>query len=712
MRGGGVRRGLGIRSVSPFITMLVVFVGTMAFSVFQIVRSADSANAAHTRAAVAAAVDGQVRQIVFLADDNAVWDAAAKVVYGGLTDKEFLWSSWGASSAQGKYYDGAFVIDHAGVPLFAYSRGREVRLDVSRYGPAFARIVKEAGRSKQGIGGIVNGPDGLTLVGAASILPTSRSLDRLVPEQGPHRLIFTRKLDGEAAAAIANALQVSGVVLGPVDHESSGSMIIRDALDQPIASIRWDSGSIGWKAILDAMPWILLAMILHIVAAIVVTRLALGRVQALAREAMLDSLSKLPNRRALRRELAKRLKQGDTIALAMIDLDGFKAINDNYGHFVGDRLIKSVSVMLEELVGRTGMVARLGGDEFAVLVHGHDSVTVLQMRANDVLAKLSRPFRIDERTVLVGASIGLASAGHSDLDASELMRRADVAMYAAKRAGKMRLCWYDEMLDQRRTAALLLETELRTAIDGDEFGLVYQPVIDGETQQIVGVETYLRWESPTRGHVKPVEFVRVAEETGLIDRIGMIVLRKACTDALNWPINISINLSPAQLRNPDFPAELGRMIDGTGFPPSRLQLELSEAFLVADPENARRVLKTLVDLGVTLSLDNYGTGTVSMRFLSNFPFSKIKLDRQIVASALHSEAARTALHASIAVARAYGMVVAAEGVETGAQDDLMRVAGCVELQGWLYARPMTAAEIVAKLQRDRSNPDQRHLRLV
>lgn len=692
--------------------MLVLFIGTLAFSVYQIARAADDADAQHTRAAVAAAVESQVQQIVFLADDNAVWDDAAKVVYGGLSDRDFLWSSWGASSADGKYYSGAFVLDQKGVPLFAYRKGREVRLDVAAFGPAFARIVQKAGQSTGAVGGLVDGPEGLTLVGAAPILPTSRTLDSLVPKDGPYRLVFVRKLDADSAAAIANTLQVSGVAFGPVAPETAESMVIRDASRTPIASIRWDADSVGRTGLAKALPWILLAMILHIVAAIVVTRRALGRVSALAREALLDSLSKLPNRRALRRELTKRLERGDPIALAMIDLDGFKAINDNYGHFVGDRLIKSVAVMLEELVGSSGMVARLGGDEFAVLVHGHDAVTVLQMRAHDVLGKLSRPFRIDERTVLVGASIGLASASHSDLDTSELMRRADVAMYAAKRAGKMRLCWYDEMLDQRRTAALLLETELRSAIDQDEFGLVYQPVIDGETQQMVGVETFLRWESPTRGHVKPTEFVRVAEETGLIDRIGMIVLRKACADARTWPINVSINLSPAQLRNPDFPAELARIIDSTGFPPERLQLELSESFLVVDPDVARRVLKTIVDLGVSLSLDNYGTGTVSMRFVSHFPFSKIKLDRQIVASALHSEAARTALHASIAVARAYGMRVAAEGVETGAQDDLMRVAGCVELQGWLYARPMSASEISARIHRDRSNPDQRYLRLV
>jgi diguanylate cyclase (GGDEF)-like protein len=583
---------------------------------------------------------------------------------------------------------------------------------MSAYGAGMSAIVSRKPAAGRGTGGIVRGPEGLVIVGMAPILPTSRMLDTIVPREGPYKLVFARPFDAGAVAAIGGALGLGDVRFGRPVAPGENSILIRDAVGAPLASVSWSGSGLGATALKAAMPWIVLAILGHLVVAFLIGRRAFARVSALAREALMDSLSKLPNRRALRRELSSRLDRGETLALAMIDLDGFKAINDNYGHSVGDRLIKSVSVMLEEVVGRSSMVARLGGDEFAILVHGHDAVTVLQMRAHDILGKLSRPFRIDERTVLVGASIGLASASHSDLDASELMRRADVAMYAAKRAGKMRLCWYDEMLDQRRTAAILLETELRTAIEEDEFALVYQPVIESESQQIVGVETLLRWESPTRGHVRPAEFVRVAEETGLIDRIGAIVLRKACVEGLSWPINISINLSAAQLRNPDFPSELSRILDSTGFPAERLQLEFNEHFLVADPENARRVLKAIAERGVSLSLDNYGTGTVSMRFLSQFPFSRIKLDRHLVANALHSEAARTALHASIAVARAYGMAVAAEGVETGAQDDLMRVAGCAEVQGWLYARPMSASELASRLHRDSTNPDQRHLRLV
>ena len=394
-------------------------------------------------------------------------------------------------------------------------------------------------------------------------------------------------------------------------------------------------------------------------------------------------------------------RRGEKLALALIDLDGFKGINDNYGHHVGDRLIKSVAELLGGLVGARGMVARLGGDEFAIMVPGSSAVSELQDIARAMLDKLSRPFRIDERTVLVGASIGLASVSLSDFDAGELMRRADVAMYAAKRAGKMRLSWYDEMLDQKQAVAHTVEMELRAAIEAQDFDIVYQPVVGIHDKKIMAVEALLRWSSPTRGEVSPSEFIPVAEETGLIDRIGMIVLRRACREGLEWGnVHVAVNVSAAQLRNPEFSLELGRVLEETGFPAERLELEITEAYLVYDPDTAGKVLREVRALGVGVSLDDFGTGYASIGFLRQFSFSKVKLDRSLVTDASQNEAARTVVQASIAVARALDMAVAAEGVETDDQADMMRVAGCDQLQGWLVSRPVTAKDVAARVATD------------
>jgi diguanylate cyclase (GGDEF)-like protein len=503
-----------------------------------------------------------------------------------------------------------------------------------------------------------------------------------------------------AADTIGRNLLLDNMILSnrPV---SEAGIAVRDAAGNRIASLNWKPTQTGFKALRLAIPWIAIAAAFHLMIGILVSRRALRSVATLAEQALVDSLSNLPNRRALRRDLDHRLKRGEKLALALIDLDGFKGINDSYGHQVGDRLIKCVAELLREQVGTRDMVARLGGDEFAIMVRGSSAVIELQDIARAVLDQLSRPFRIDERTVLVGASIGLASVSLNDFDASELMRRSDVAMYSAKRAGKMRLCWYDEMLDQRQATAQTIELELRESIDAHDFDLVYQPMVGINDRKIIGVEALLRWSSPTRGEVSPSEFIPIAEETGLIDRIGMIVLRRACCEGLDWgDVRLAVNVSAAQLRNPEFSTELSRVLSETGFPAERLELEITEAFLIYDPDAACKVLNEIRDLGVGVSLDDYGTGYASIGFLRKFSFSKVKLDRSLVAEAGLSDEARTVVQANIAVARALNVAVAAEGVETPDQADMMRVAGCDQLQGWLFSRPVAAKDIAARVAQD------------
>lgn len=681
--------------------MILLFAAVLGFSLVRTIDEANSVDTERTRAAVAAAVQAQVQQIIIMADDNAIWDDAATVVYGGLKDDAFLWSSWGISTAENKNYDTALILDHEGRPLLGYNHGRSVRFDpIARYGEPFNILLERAKRQKQAVGGIAASPDGPVLIGLANIVPTNSTLDHVVPKPGPYWLVFTKPFGQEAADKIGRGLLLGEMKLS-ARPSGEAAIAVRDTAAKPIASLSWTPTRPGTKALERALPWIAIVSVLHLLIGAVVGRNVLRSVAKLAEQAMVDSLSNLPNRRAMRRELDRRLKRGEKLALALIDLDGFKGINDNYGHHVGDRLIKSIAALLEELVGPRGTIARLGGDEFAVMVPGASAVSDLQDIARAMLDKLSRPFRIDERTVLVGASIGMASASLSDFDSSELMRRADVAMYSAKRAGKMRLAWYDEMLDQKQAIARTIEAELRTAIDTEDFDLVYQPVVDIHDKKIVAVEALLRWTSPTRGIVSPSEFIPVAEETGLIDRMGMIVLRRACRDALDWgDIRMAVNVSAAQLRNPEFATELSRVLTETEFPAERLELEITEAYLVYDPDAASKVMNQIRALGVGVALDDYGTGHASIGFLRQFSFSKVKLDRSLVTDAGLSEEARTVIHANIAVARALNVAVAAEGVETEDQADMMRVAGCDQLQGWLFSRPVTAKEVAERVLKD------------
>jgi diguanylate cyclase (GGDEF)-like protein len=386
---------------------------------------------------------------------------------------------------------------------------------------------------------------------------------------------------------------------------------------------------------------------------------------------------------------------GEEVAMALIDLDGFKQVNDHYGHFVGDQLIRDCASYIRDACATEASCYRLGGDEFALTMMGPAAGNILEGICRRILEKLAKPMVVGDHEIMVGASIGLSrSSGVENISSSELLRRSDVAMYASKRAGKMRCTWFSQDLDRNREAQRELETELRRALANDEFVLHYQPLVDAETRAIVAVESLIRWNRPDGQQIGPHIFIPVAEESGLINAIGVWVLRKACTDALAWDeIMLSVNISAAQLRNSEFPIHLGQILEETGFPAERLELEITETCLVLDPVVAERNLQVIRGFGVNISLDDFGTGYASIGFLRQFRFEKLKLDRSLVVDAGQDEGSRAMMLSSITVARALNMGVTAEGVETQEQADMVRIAGCDQIQGWLYYKAMPADQI-------------------
>lgn len=688
-----------IRPYPPVIALILLFVAVLAFSVVQAARETNRAGNERSKQVVAATLDAEIAKMQNLAEDNAQWDEAARAVYATNPDFQFLWNAWGLSTSEAKNYATVVIVDSQAKGTGAYRRGRAIRPDVdAEFGPSIKTLIGLAGRKLASVGGILQTPKGLMIVGVSPILPTSAVVEAIVPAQGHSFLILAQPLDAVKLTELSTQMKIDNVRL--VSPQSTLTMLpVRDPKGTIVATLGWHSSSEGFAGLWSALPVILFAAIFHILFAVTIVSRAYLSVKQLQSEAMIDSLSNLPNRRALRARLSAGLARNERLALAMIDLDGFKAINDNFGHAVGDRLIKAVAEMLVELVGDEGMVARLGGDEFAILLNGATCVNRIEKRAIAVLDQLARPFRIDERTVLVGASIGLASVSLNDPDSSEFMRQADVAMYTAKRAGKMRLCWYDESLDQRQTTASTIEKELRGSIESEAFTLVYQPILSASDQSIVGAEALLRWESPTRGVVGPAEFVPIAEETGLIDRIGMIALRRACLDGLAWPsLNVSINISAAQLRNPDFAKNVEAVLAETGFPGARLIVEFTDSYLLYDPDNAGKAILAIKALGVGVALDDFGTGHASVAFLRRFKIDGIKIDRSLVAEACLNETGRIMVNAITTMARTLGLSVCAEGIEATGQAELMRVIGCDQLQGWHFSRALSADEVTECLR--------------
>jgi diguanylate cyclase (GGDEF)-like protein len=440
--------------------------------------------------------------------------------------------------------------------------------------------------------------------------------------------------------------------------------------------------------------------LVYVVAAALLIHFGLSNVGKLESLGLTDSLSGVPNRRALHQDAVKICGPGQEMALALIDLDGFKMVNDHYGHFVGDRVIKECAKMLDEVCGKDARHYRLGGDEFAILVTGPIAGNILEGICRKLLTRFARPMQIDDRVITLGASIGLSrSDGNDGLNSSELLRRSDVAMYVSKTGGKMRCTWFSDEFDSKRDAARLIEADLRKALDRQEFRLKYQPLVDAITGRIVAVEALLRWERPDGVPIGPDVFIPIAEESGLIDPIGLWVLHKACNDAIGWEgIKLSINVSAAQLRNPEFPIQLGHMLEETGFPPSRLELEVTETYLVLDPIVAGRSMEMIKQFGVGVVLDDFGTGYASIGFLRKFRFEKLKIDRSLIVDAAIDDGSHAMMVSSIAVARAMDMDVTAEGVETEAQADLVRIAGCDQIQGWLYFKPIPANEVTEQLE--------------
>lgn len=434
---------------------------------------------------------------------------------------------------------------------------------------------------------------------------------------------------------------------------------------------------------------------LYAVAAIVFLRRERGDRSLLLEMALSDSLCNLPNRRALHQDVHRDVGVDTELAVALLDLDGFKSVNDFYGHAIGDRTIIAFALILDELCGDDAKAYRLGGDEFAIVASGSLSGNILEGLCRRLLLRLAEPITVDDITITLSASVGLTRGLAGQATASSgLLRQADVAMYVAKARGKGRVTWFNEEFDRDRAALRTIDLDLRAALVRNELHVHYQPLIDSQTGRICAVEALLRWERPDGQRIGPDQFIPVAEETGLIEAIGLWVLRRACLDGRHWTgIKISVNVSVVQLRNTQFPLHLGQILDETGFPAERLELELTETFLVGDPVVAGRNLEILRDFGVSIVLDDYGTGYASIGFLRRFRFEKLKLDRSLIVGSADDAATRTVMASSVIMAKALGMQVTAEGVETEAHATLARTAGCDQMQGWLYSKAVPAQEL-------------------
>ncbi|MBI1401865.1 MAG: EAL domain-containing protein [Porphyrobacter sp.] len=429
--------------------------------------------------------------------------------------------------------------------------------------------------------------------------------------------------------------------------------------------------------------------------------------QQVSRLALYDSLTGLANRvqmgQALEQILAAPAKRERTCAVLMLDLDRFKQVNDTLGHPAGDALLQQVAKRLERVIGVEGRCGRLGGDEFQVILTGDRSREQLARTANEIIATLSEPYPLMGQSVVIGASVGIALAPKDGTVSEMLIRNVDLALYAAKDAGRGCYRFYERGLHAAVEERAELEQDLREAIARGELELCYQPVVYAASETVVGFEALMRWNHPRRGALPPSRFVPIAEDAGLIDRLGQWALQTACADLARWPekIRYSVNVSALQFANPELPTIVASALAHNAIDPSRLELEITESVFVSDTPGTEATFRALKQLGVRLALDDFGTGYSSLGYLRKAPFDRIKIDRSFVRGATEQGSRNGAIIAAInSLAEVLHMDTTAEGVETHDELELVRLLGCSHVQGHIYFKPMSAEKVDALVKGD------------
>lgn len=453
--------------------------------------------------------------------------------------------------------------------------------------------------------------------------------------------------------------------------------------------------------------WMLLAEILGLLGCGIVLVVLLRRTRRKAQDsAAKDFLTGLPNRLHFSTALSSAFDKGEpneTLAVVMLDLDLFKNVNDTMGHAAGDRLLRLVAERLSPLLADAQLFARLSGDEFAAIFRSPHAKALAQVAARQIRYAFGTPFEVSGTLINCSASIGIAVCGPGDDTPEDLLKNADLALYAVKddRRGDIRL--YHPALKEAYLARQTLSKDLETALDTFDFQMHFQPVVSLETGRTRSFEALLRWRHPVRGMVSPADFIPIAEETGLILPIGRWVIGEACSAARAWPddVGIAVNLSARQFVDPQLGPSIVDALTLHGLEPSRLILEITETALIQNDHSVLGTLNALRDIGVRISLDDFGTGYASLSYLTRFPFDAIKIDQSFVRGSSEHGNSEPIVNAICDLACKLGMSTVAEGIETEEQLAMVKAAGCVYGQGYLFARPMPAAEAAERLKAER-----------
>jgi len=629
--GSGLGRHTTVTGVLFSFAVIVAVVTIMVLTALE--RVSENANVLddeRSRETTVGALKTFEDQLAATLDDYAAWDDAAANVYA---PEGMAWtvSNYGEMSLNSPLFDMAIVIDDQKKTVMAYQDGLPMQMPVDDFfSPSLWRLLDkvrapDVGEKPQATG-FIKTARGIAAVGIALVRQKSGELD--MPD-GQHRyLVFARHLDEDKISALGTTYVLNGLRLVPADFAAAYSVEITDPARAVLGKLVWVSRSPGDIGYAQVRPMVIQA--LGLVGLFFVVLLIIGwmtgrRLKAeensAREEALRDRLSGLSNRDglglAVDRFVAEARQTKRNVLLLYLDLDGFKEVNDSYGHGTGDQLIRAVAAGLDVLIPEDAVLARIGGDEFAIaFLSDAENAAALQL-AEQILDFLAEPLEVGRRIVVVGASIGIAMSSLGSIAREELVRRADLAMYKAKEAGRARMTLYDPAMDTDRAQRNALELDLRMAIESGDLTLAYQPLVDAATHEMNGVEALVRWNRPGHGPVSPEVFIPIAETSGLIESLGLFVLRKACETAKQWPeLKISVNVSPGQFRNPAFTDYVRYVLKQTDIEASRVTLEITEGYMIQNPQRTRQSIERLKSLGVKVALDDFGSGFSSIRLFA------------------------------------------------------------------------------------------------
>ena len=411
------------------------------------------------------------------------------------------------------------------------------------------------------------------------------------------------------------------------------------------------------------------------------------------RNANTDPTTGIANRRELMRSLNEALDSRESGSLLFLDLDHFKRVNDLHGHLAGDHLLRFIADALTRSAPHSACCARTGGDEFAIVLPGASNADAEEV-ARSILACMADPIPADGTEVQISASIGMAELDRG-LSEETVLRRADVALYAAKRAGRNGVAWFDQELERELTERLSLEEDIRRGIRAGEFVPFFQPLIDLESREIVGFEALARWKSASRGLLEAESFIEAAERTGLVGPLTLSVIEQALKEARSWPgtLKLAVNVSPIQFRDPMLAEQILKLLASTGFPSGRLEIEITEGSLLEDREQVLSIIKSLKNVGISISLDDFGTGYASLAQVNRLPLDRIKIDKSFITTIVKSEQTAAIVNTIAGLGHTLNVPISAEGVESEQIRTALEKFGCSEAQGWLFGRAISAESV-------------------